>query len=61
MPMKFILQPWHLMLILLASWINCEQQQRIDYLETQCDVLREHVLETLLLNFETDGQWRVNS
>ena len=32
--MRFALQPWQLMLIILASWINRQQQQRIDYLET---------------------------
>ena len=40
--MKFILQPWQLMLIILASWINRQQQQRIDYLETIVMVLKEH-------------------
>ena len=40
--MKFVLQPWQLMLIILASWINRQQQQRIDYLETIVMVLKEH-------------------
>ena len=54
--MKFILQPWQLMLIILASWINRVQQQRIDYLETQCDVLREHLGKKRILL--TDDQRR---
>ncbi|MGB0600299.1 MAG: hypothetical protein ACPGLY_26785 [Rubripirellula sp.] len=39
--MKFILQPWQLMLIILASWINRDQQQKIECLETQLAVLKE--------------------
>ena len=44
------------MLIILASWINRVQQQRIDYLETQCDVLREHIGKKRILL--TDDQRR---
>ena len=40
--MKFHLKPWHLMLVILAGWINRQQQQRIDYLETIVTVLKEH-------------------
>ena len=29
-PMKFILQPWQLMLIILASWVNRQQQEIIE-------------------------------
>jgi hypothetical protein len=29
--MKFILQPWQLMLIILASWVNRQQQEVIEY------------------------------
>ena len=54
--MKFLLQPWQLFVIILASWINREQQQRIDYLQTQCDVLREHIGEKRILL--TDDQRR---
>jgi len=39
--MKFILQPWQLMLIILASWVNRQQQEVIDYLRTENGVLRE--------------------
>mgnify|MGYP001037844704 CR=1 FL=1 len=39
--MKFILQPWHLMLVILASWINRQQQEVIEYLHTENAVLEE--------------------
>ncbi|MDA8967854.1 integrase core domain-containing protein [bacterium] len=38
--MKFVLQPLQLMLIILASWVN-QQQQVIKYLRTENAVLRE--------------------
>ena len=40
-PMNFALQPWQLFLLIIANWSNQQQQQRIDYLETQCAVLIE--------------------
>lgn len=40
-PMKFILQPWHLMLITLASWVNRQQQEVIEYLRTENAFLKE--------------------
>ncbi|MDE0864783.1 MAG: hypothetical protein OSA98_13415 [Rubripirellula sp.] len=39
--MNFVLQPWQLFLLILANWSNREQQQRVDYLESQCAVLME--------------------
>ncbi len=39
--MKFVLQPWQLIVIILASWINRQQQQKIDCLETQLAVVKE--------------------
>jgi putative transposase len=39
--MKFILQPWQLMLIILASWVNRQQQEVIEYLRTESAVLKE--------------------
>ena len=30
--MNPVLQPWHLMVMLLASWINRQQQEFIEYL-----------------------------
>ena len=39
--MKFVLQPWQLLLIILASWINRQQQKVIEYLRTENAVLKE--------------------
>jgi hypothetical protein len=33
-PMNFVLQPWHLMVIFIASWINRKQLEAIEYLRT---------------------------
>ena len=42
-PMKFILQPWQLMLIILASWVNRQQQAVIEYLRAENAVLKENL------------------
>jgi hypothetical protein len=34
-PMKFILQPWQLFVVVLASWINRQQKEVIEYLRTE--------------------------
>ena len=39
--MNFVLQPWHLLLIALAGWINRQQQDAIEYLRTENQVLRQ--------------------
>ncbi len=39
--MKLIFQPWQLMLIILASWVNRQQQEVIEYLRTENAVLKE--------------------
>ena len=39
--MKFVLQPWQLIDILLAGWVNRQQQEAIDFLGTENDVLNE--------------------
>lgn len=41
--MKFVLRPWELMLIVLARWVNCEQESRIEYLQREVAVLKEHI------------------
>ncbi|MAT15366.1 MAG: hypothetical protein CMJ46_08865 [Planctomyces sp.] len=35
------MQPWYLLVLSLASWLNREQQQAIEYLQTENRVLRE--------------------
>jgi len=47
--MKFFLQPWQLMLIILAGWINRQQQQVIEYLRTENAVLKEKLGEKRIL------------
>ena len=54
--MKFVLQPWQLMLIILASWVNREQQSRIEYLQSEVAVLKEHIGKKRILL--TDEQRR---
>src|SRR5210317_1729571 len=39
--MSFVLQPWHLMFLVFADWVNREQQEVIEYLRTENQVLRE--------------------
>ena len=39
--MNFILQPWQLLLLILAPWINEEQQRVIEFLHTENAVLKE--------------------
>ena len=54
--MKFILQPWQLMLIILASWVNRQQQEVIEYLRTENVVLKEKLGKKRILL--TDDQRR---
>lgn len=37
------LRPWHVLLAILAAWINQHQQHVIDYLEEENRVLREQL------------------
>ena len=53
--MKYVLQPWQLMLIILASWVNREQRSRIEYLQSEVAVLKEHIVKKRILL--TDEQW----
>jgi hypothetical protein len=49
--LNFVLQPWHLLLLILAGWINRQQQQVIDYLRTENQVLKEKLgKRRMLLN-----------
>ena len=41
--MKFILQPWQLIAIFLAGWVNRQQQEAIDYLRTENDIIKERL------------------
>lgn len=49
--MNPILHPWQLMVIFLASWINRQQQEVIEYLRTENQVLKEKLgKKRILLN-----------
>ena len=39
--MDFVLQPWQLYVVILAGWVNRQQQQVIEYLRTENQVLKE--------------------
>ena len=39
--MTFLLHPWELLLVILAGWVNQQQQQIIDFQRTEIDVLKE--------------------
>ncbi|MCR9120226.1 MAG: hypothetical protein NXI22_25095, partial [bacterium] len=54
--MSFILQPWQLLLIILAGWINREQQKVIEYLRTENAVPKEQLNKKRILL--TDDQRR---
>jgi hypothetical protein len=54
--MKAVLQPWQLLLLVLAGWINGQQQDVIQYLMTENRVLREKPGKLILLD---DNQRRL--
>ena len=39
--MDFVLQPWQFYVVILAGWINRQQQELIDYLRTEDQVVKE--------------------
>jgi hypothetical protein len=48
---NFLLQPWQLLLLIVASWINEEQQRVIEYLRTENQILKEKLgKKRILLN-----------
>ena len=54
--MQFVLQPWEFAFAILASWINREQQESNDYLQTENQVLKEYFGKQRILL--TDDQRR---
>ena len=49
--MDFTLQPWQLYVVILAGWINRQQQEVIEYLRTENQVLKEKLgKKRILLN-----------
>ena len=47
--MKFVFQPWQLLLLIIAGWIDREQQQVIEYLRTENAVLKERFAKKRIL------------
>ena len=48
---KFVLEPWKLLVLAMAGWINRSQQEAIEYLRTENQVLRERIgKKRILLN-----------
>jgi hypothetical protein len=33
--MNFVMQPWHLFLVIVSGWVDRQQQEVIDYLRTE--------------------------
>ena len=50
--MCFVLQPWQLLLVILAGCLNRQQQQVIEYLRAENQVLKEKVCK------EADSAYR---
>jgi hypothetical protein len=49
--MSLVLYPWHLLLVILAGWVNQQQQQIIEFQRTEIDVLKEKLgKKRILLN-----------
>ncbi len=49
--MAFILDPWQLLIFILAGWINRHQQDAIEYLRTENQILKEKLgKRRILLN-----------
>jgi putative transposase len=49
--MNFVLQPWQLLFLTLAGWVQRQQQEAIEYLRTENQVLREKLgMKRILLS-----------
>src|SRR5260370_8956866 len=47
--MNFVLEPWHLLFVILAGWVNRQQQEVIDYLRTENQILKEKIGKSRIL------------
>jgi hypothetical protein len=54
--MKSVLQPWQLLLLILAGWVNRHQQEVLEYLRAENQVLKEKLGKRRMLL--TDDQRR---
>jgi hypothetical protein len=49
--MSFIIRPWHIFLLGLSGWINCQQKHAIEYLITENQILKDKLgKKRVLLN-----------
>ena len=39
--MNFVLQPWQLLIVILAGWFNRKQQAMLDFQASEIQILRE--------------------
>jgi len=59
--MRFLLKPWQLFFLILAGWVNREQQEVIEYLRTEHQVLKEKLgKRRILLNDDQRRRLAVN-
>jgi hypothetical protein len=48
--MNFVFQPWQLLLVRLAGWLNRQQQAVVEYLRAENQILKEiHGKKRILL------------
>ena len=56
--MDFAFQPWQLYFVILAGWVNRQQQEVIEYLRTENQVLKEKLgPKRVLLNGFARGRF----
>ncbi len=56
--MSFLLQPIHLLVVILAGWINRHQENVIDFQNAQIQVLMEKLgKRRILLTTISDADW----
>jgi len=56
--MSFILQPWQFLLIVLAGWINRDQQAAIEYLRAENWVLNHLVHDPVSKRKRGETLWK---
>jgi hypothetical protein len=48
--MSFAFEPWQLLFVILAGWVNRQQQQVIEYLRMENQILKEKLNRRILLD-----------
>jgi hypothetical protein len=57
--MSSILQPWQLLLLIIAGWVQRQQHEAIDYLRTENQVLKERLGKKRILLDDDDQRRRL--